>query len=84
MKFEGAQRLRTRPPLMLSDWPQRIKPSGPGVTNDLYLDKSPRGSRTVTLGAFTFDYHHCIVDWRKWLTAGVPAPGSENEKPLQK
>ena len=49
------------------------------------MDKGPRGSRTVRWGALTFD-HHLVhrFDWRKSQTAGVPAPGSEKEKPLQK
>ena len=49
------------------------------------MDRGPRGSRTGTLEALTFDYHYMHrFDWQKMQTAGVPAPGPEEEKPLQK
>ena len=49
------------------------------------MDRGPHGSRTVTLGALTFDYHLLHrFDWQKTQTAGVPAPGFEKYEPLQK
>ena len=49
------------------------------------MDRGPRGSRTVRWGALTFDYHLVHrFDWRKWKTAGVPAPGPEKDKPPSK